>query len=249
MNFKRINKVLLLLGIFDKIGLKKNSKKMNSKQEYNKKKNIKQENSKPKKSKTESPSYINLNYEYKSRKQHKLEWKNCPECNKKINKVANKCPYCNYVFKKDTKEFKLKTNPINTKFAEKDGFSFNYPDYYDIGIFETNEVFKTLVGLSKKDEECEIYVMEYRISTFDKQFKRNSHLLKEALKMQGYMNVFENKKLPYCFDAIANSEIGYIKTTILYNFRYPNVIMIVGNRLPNSNYDCIEDMKIINMSV
>ncbi len=176
-----------------------------------------------------------------------MEWKYCPECNAQINKVAKKCPYCNYTFKI---EKKIKKNPITTKFIEKNGFSFNYPDYYDIGDVESgNEVFKTIVALSKNDRECEIYVMEYRISTFDKNAKRNPFLLKEYLKMQGYINVMENKRLSNCFDAIAYSEIGEIKTTIKYNFKHNNVIMIVCNRLLYSNHDCIEDIRIINESV
>lgn len=67
--------------------------------------------------------------------------------------------------------------------------------------------------------------------------------------MQGYMNVTKNKRLSYCFDAITISQIGKIKSTIKFNFKHNNVIMIVCNRPLHSNYDCIGDIRIINGSV
>ena len=27
-----------------------------------------------------------------------IKWKNCPNCNHRINEVAKKCPYCNYEY-------------------------------------------------------------------------------------------------------------------------------------------------------
>lgn len=91
--------------------------------------------------------------------------------------------------------------------------------------------------------------MEYKDYAFDFKARRNTPLLKAYLKREGYKDVNENEFLPYCFDAKMNSEFGVIKTTILFNFKYEHVIMIVGNMLFNSKYDCSEDIKIINKSL
>lgn len=79
--------------------------------------------------------------------------------------------------------------------------------------------------------------------------QKETHLLKEYLKMQGYEHIRENKNIPYCFNAKVNSQLGKIKTSILFNFDKTNVIMIVGNISPGSNYDCTVDMEIINNSI
>lgn len=106
-------------------------------------------------------------------------------------------------------------------------------------------------ALSKEDTICEIYIMEYEKYAFDSRAIQNTRLLKEYLKMQGYINVSENRRFPYCFDAINFSTIGEIKTTILFKFIYgcSNVISVVANIPLNSNYDYMEDLKIIKDSV
>lgn len=139
---------------------------------------------------------------------------------------------------------------VNIKHINKNGLSFECPDYYDIGNFpSSDEVHKSIVALSKDSRICEIYVMEYEDIHFDNNAKRNTFLLKKYLKLQRYENVIENRNLPYCFNAIVNSEFGKIRTTILFNFDFENVIMIVGNISPGANYDCINDIKIINESI
>lgn len=40
-----------------------------------------------------------------------------------------------------------------------------------------------------------------------------------------------------------------LNTKIVYNFDYHDVIMIVGNTIPGSSYNCINDMKVINDTV
>lgn len=174
MNLKTILNSIFVFGIFDKLRFYKNHKQKNIKE-----KSIKQ-NTLLKKDFSESPSYTNINYEYKpsSRKPYRRiktqsqpknfsiestrEWKCCPKCNKKINVVAKKCPYCDYqiMIQKDN-DYEFDTTS-STKYIEKNGFSFNYPEYYDIGAVESkNEIFKTIVGLSKNDDRtCEIYVTE-----------------------------------------------------------------------------------------
>lgn len=139
---------------------------------------------------------------------------------------------------------------VNTRYIDKNGLSFECPDYYDIGNFpSSSEAHQSVVALSKNDRTCEIYVMEYRDYTFDRNARENTFLIKEYLKLQGYENITENGRLPYCFNAKVNSAVGKIRTTILYNFNYYNVIMIVGNIMPHSDYDCIDDMRIINDSI
>ena len=136
---------------------------------------------------------------------------------------------------------------VNTRHIEKNGLSFECPDYYDIGKYpSSDEAHKSMVALSKHDRKCELYITVYRKNKFDNNAKRNTALLKSYLQLQNYKNVSINKKLPYCFNATVSHHMGNIKTTIVYDFNHgDNVIMIVGNLMPSSNYDCIGDIKII----
>ena len=179
-----------------------------------------------------------------------MDSKYCPNCHKKLDASIMICPFCDYDL--ITKEIgKYGSKKIeNTRLINKNGLSFECPEYYEIGNFpNSDEIHKNIVALSKKDRTCELYIMEYWNYHFDDNAKRNSFLLKEYLKLQGYENVTENRRLPYCFNANINSELGKLKTTILYNFNFADVIMIVGNTKANSYYDCTNDIKIINESI
>lgn len=176
--------------------------------------------------------------------------KYCPNCHEKLDEHIMICPFCDYDL--ITKEIgKYGTKKIqNTRFINKNGLSFECPNYYEIGIFPNeNEIYKSMVALSKNDRNCELYIMEYRDIHFDNNAKRNSYLLKEYLKLQGYENITENRSLPYCYNAKINTELGKIKTTILFNFNFSNVVMIVGNIKSNYNYNCTKDIKIINDTI
>ncbi|WP_296853397.1 zinc ribbon domain-containing protein [uncultured Methanobrevibacter sp.] len=168
----------------------------------------------------------------------------CPNCGEYLRQTAINCGYCGHSFTSGNK--RITTNHIN-----KNGLSFDYPEYYDIGKYpSSDEAHKSIVALSKNDRVCEIYVLEYRSTHFDDKIVRNPNFyLINYLKKQGYTNIVPHAMMNYCYNARVNSELGNIKTTILFNFKYSNVIMIVGNIVPNSNYDCIGDMKIINNSV
>lgn len=141
----------------------------------------------------------------------------------------------------------------NTKHIIKNGLSFNYPEYYDIGSYpDSDEVHKSIVALSKNDRTCELYIMEYRSIHFDDHARRRKYLLREYLKQQGYSSISENSGLPYCFNAVINSEFGQIMSTISYNFNYNDVIMIVANTQYNQwkdMYDPTNDIKIINDTI
>ena len=141
---------------------------------------------------------------------------------------------------------KKKYENMKTKYIQKNDLSFNYPEYYDIGNYPSSDgIHKSIVALSKNDRKCEIYVMEYEYAHFDPNARLNSNFLKKYLKMQGYTNVKDNKSLPYFFNARINSEKGKINSKIAFCFNYPDVIMIVGNTLHNTNYDCTEDIIMI----
>jgi len=185
----------------------------------------------------------------------------CPDCGRKLSESAKKCSFCGYDFspkaerelsEKKLNEIKdlIKNSTSNTKHIKKNGLSFDYPKYYDIGSYQDSDEFhKSIVALSKSDRACEIYVMEYKSSHFDNNARKNIPLLKEYLKMQGYTNIVQNKSLPYCFDATINSDMGRLKTTIVYNFNYSDVIMIVCNIAPDTDYTCIHDLRVIDYSV
>lgn len=174
-----------------------------------------------------------------------MEWKYCPRCNSKLNTATPICPVCSYSFGRGNKSETDRVIIIN-------GLSFECPDNYKIGNHPSSDwAHKSIVALSKEDIPCEIYISEYEKYAFDSRAIQNMPLLKKYLEMQGYINVSENRRFPYCFDAIGFSAIGEIKTTILFKFIYgsSNVIMVVANIPLNSNYDYMEDMKIIKNSV
>ena len=170
--------------------------------------------------------------------------KDCPNCGRKVNTSAINCGFCGYSF------ISGRNTMANTRHIYKNGLSFDCPEYYDIGSYPSSDEFhKSIVALSKNDRTCELYVMEYKPIHFDNNARRNTPLLKEYLRVQGYTNISENRSLPYCFNARINSGVGTLNTKILYNFDYPDVIMIVGNTVPGSSYNCIYDMEIINDTV
>ena len=176
---------------------------------------------------------------------HSGNKKYCPNCGHELNQIAVNCGFCGYSFNSGTTTGGTR---MNTRHINKNGLSFDCPDYYDIGSYPSSDEFhKSIVALSKSDRTCELYVMEYKPIHFDNNARRNTPLLKEYLKLQGYSNISENRSLPYCFNAYAYSEVGRIKTTILYNFNYPYVINIVGNTI--SNYDLTEDIRVINNTI
>ena len=173
--------------------------------------------------------------------------KRCPNCGREISEIAVNCGFCGYSFNSGTA---TGGNRMNTRHINKNGLSFDCPDYYDIGSYPSSDEFhKSIVALSKSDRTCELYVMENKPIHFDNNARMNSSLLKEYLKMQGYTNITENRSLPYCFNARINSGVGMLNTKIVYNFDYQDVIMIVGNTVPGSTYNCINDMKVINDTV
>lgn len=179
----------------------------------------------------------------------------CTECGAELDDSVKFCSKCGNKLDKtiNSKSNELKEdidfsnkNSIKTKHIDKNGFSFEYPEYYDIGKYpSSDEAHKSIVALSKNDRKCELYVMAYKRSKFDNNAKRNINLLKRYLQLFNYKNITINKKLPYCFNANVSHNMGTIKTTIAFNFDQNDVIMVVGNVVPSSNYDCIEDMKII----
>lgn len=183
----------------------------------------------------------NKSYNYASPK------KECPNCGRKLNASAFNCGFCGYSFSSGTRSG---GNRMNTRHINKNGLSFDCPDYYDIGNYPSSDEFhKSIVALSKSDRRCEIYVMEYKPIHFDNNARENTYLLKEYLRMQGYTNISENMSLPYCFNARVNSGVGMLNTKIVFNFNYSDTIMIVGNTVPGSSYNCVNDMKIINDTV
>ena len=135
---------------------------------------------------------------------------------------------------------------MDTKYIEKNDLLFNYPKYYSLGNYPSSDgVHKSIVALSKDDRTCEIYVMEYEYAHFDVNIRLDAKLIKKFLQIQGYTNIKNNKSLPYFFNAKINSEKGKINSKIAFCFDYPDVIMIVGNTLQNSNYDCTDDIIMI----
>ena len=138
----------------------------------------------------------------------------------------------------------------NTRHVNKNGLSFECPDYYETGKYpSSDESYKSIVALSKKDRECEIYVLVYKKSTFDNNAINNVELIKKYLQLKNYTNITVNKNLPYCFNANTNFNGINVKSTLAYDFNHNNVILVVGNVRSFSNYDCTKDLQIILNSV
>ena len=139
---------------------------------------------------------------------------------------------------------------VKTRHVKYNDLSFECPDYYDIGNFpSSDEVYKSIVALSKTNRECEIYVMVYRGYAFDNNAIRNNDLLRRYLELKNYYNISNNPYLPYCFNARIDYGEITIKSTIAFNFDHDDVIMIVGNVMHFSNYSCNDDIKIILKTV
>ena len=144
---------------------------------------------------------------------------------------------------------------VNTRHIDKNGFSFDCPDYYDIGKNQSSdENHKSIVALSKQDRDCEIYVMAYRKNNFDNNAIRNMDLIKEYLQSEDlqskkYTNITINKNLPYCFNANVMFNGINVKSTLAYDFNHNYVIVVVGNLKPPYDYDCTKDIQIILKTV
>ena len=138
----------------------------------------------------------------------------------------------------------------NTRHVNKNGLSFECPDYYEIGKYpNSDESYKAIVALSKHDRECEIYVLVHRKSTFDKNAINNMELIKKYLQLKNYSNITINNNLPYCFNTNTNFNGINVKSTISFDFNHNDVISVVGNVRYSSNYDCTKDLQIILNSV
>ena len=140
----------------------------------------------------------------------------------------------------------MEINMVNTRHIDKNGLSFDCPDYYDIGKYPSSDkVYKSIVALSKNDRKCELYIMVCREDMFDAVVKRDDLLIMKNLELQNFTDVTINSKLPFCY----NSHVYYngmnLNSTHLFKFSRNNVILIVGVSRPFVYYDFIEDMEII----
>ena len=135
---------------------------------------------------------------------------------------------------------------VETRHVEINYLFFECPIYYQIGNFpSSDEVYNSIVALSHQNRECELYVMAYREHTFDYNAIRNRELLKRYLTLQGYYNISNNPHLINTYNANIDFDGIPIKSTIAYNFNNKNVITVVGNVFPFSNYRCNNDIKTI----
>ena len=75
--------------------------------------------------------------------------KRCPNCGREISEIAVNCGFCGYSFNSGTA---TGGNRMNTRHINKNGLSFDCPDYYDIGSYPSSDEFhKSIVALSKND--------------------------------------------------------------------------------------------------
>jgi len=183
-----------------------------------------------------------------------LNIKFCPECGAKVEKPTIRCMHCGKPFvdlnvSENTNIIQTTNKSINipTKHVNKNGLSFNYPDYYLEANIPPNAP-DCVVALAKDDGLCDIMVevssapkMQYQEGIFEKNYE-------EYIKNLGFYNFttihgFGPNKT--CVQAYSNTDMGIVKSTIYFDLNYNKDLRITLNSLEQYDYDCMDDLKVI----
>lgn len=187
-----------------------------------------------------------------------LDIKFCPKCGTKIEKPTIRCMHCGKPFvdlnvapnggiiQTTNKNIQLKTKHI-----DKDGLSFDYPEYYLIANIPPNAP-DCVVALAKDDGLCDILVevssapkIQYQEGIFENNYK-------EYISNLGFYDFtvihgFGPNKT--CVQAYSNTDMGVVKSTIYFDLNYNKDLRITLNSLMQYDYDCMDDLKVISKNL
>ena len=143
-------------------------------------------------------------------------------------------------------------NQFNSKnYIEQGGISLNYPDGYLIANIPLNAP-DCVVALAKDDGLCDIMIELSRFGRINYQKDVFERTYADYIRGLGfyavkYIDGFGSKKV--CLQALNNSPMGIIKSTIYFDFNLKKDIRITLNTLKQVDYDCINDLKVIANSI
>lgn len=183
-----------------------------------------------------------------------LNIKFCPECGTKIEKPTIRCMHCGKPFvdlndapNEGIIQTTNKKIQIETKHVDKEGLSFDYPDYYLMANIPPNNP-DCVVALAKDDGLCDIMVevssapkMQYQEGIFEKKFEE--HIGNLGFYDFTVIHGFGPNKA--CIQAYSNTDMGVVKTTTYFDLNYNKDLRVVLNTLVQYDYDCIDDLKVI----
>ncbi len=183
-----------------------------------------------------------------------LNIKFCPECGAKVDKPTIRCMHCGKPFvdlnaapNEGIIQTTNKNILIETKHIDKEGLSFDYPEYYLIASIPPN-VPDCVVALSKDDGLCDIMIevssapkIPYQEGLFEKRYK-------EYIKNLGFYDFtvihgFGPNKT--CVQTYSNTDLGIVKSTVYFDLNYARDLRITLNTLVQYDYDCMDDLKVI----
>ena len=130
--------------------------------------------------------------------------------------------------------------------------SFDFPEYYLVANVPDNAP-DCVIALAKEDGTCDVMIeissSKDRIRYTDNNFESS---YKKYISDLGYYDIksipgFGYKKA--CFQSYINHELGNIKQTTYFDFRFEKDIRITFNTLKNIDYDCMNDLRIIENSI
>ncbi|MBQ6629891.1 MAG: GIY-YIG nuclease family protein [Methanobrevibacter sp.] len=182
----------------------------------------------------------------------------CPHCGIEVKKPTLRCIKCGKIFfdfdKKiddtivQTEDF----SNVKTKHIDEAGVSFDFPKYYLLADIPDNAP-DCVIALAKEDGACDLMVelssskdrIKYEGANFISAYKK-------YISDLGYYDIktisgFGSKKA--CFQSYINHELGTIKQTTYFDFRFKKDIRITFNTLKNVDYNCMDDLKVIESSI
>lgn len=188
---------------------------------------------------------------------HNLNIKFCPNCGAEVKKPTIRCIKCGEPFidfNNDVSDnFIQKEHKISdkTKHVDEAGVSFDFPEYYLLASIPNN-VPDCIIALVKDDGTCDVMVEAANSIdgiNYDANFEDK---YKKYISSFGYYDIkiisgFGPKQ--FCFQSYTKHNVGIIKQTTYFDFRFKKNIRITFNTLKKINYDCMDDLKMIERSI
>lgn len=191
----------------------------------------------------------------------------CPDCHKIYTNYENFCIDCGSVLV-DKKRYELsleikkideelenlsiknnsRISNVQTRHIYEEGVSLDFPDYYLLAGIPDN-VPDCVIALAKNDGACDVMIEVSRDLNriiFDSNFENTYKQYIESLGYYDMRTIYGFGPKRACFQSYLNHELGVIKQTVYFDFRFERDIRITFNTLKSVNYDCMDDLKIIS---